>query len=310
VRHRAPYTHLLLTPRAPPSAGDPFAADPIDGESHPDERIATKGVASSPRTRATPLATYVRVDFGRQRRLRMGLLAALPKRYVRCVVDVNDVDLRVSRSASVSAPQRSTPALSRRRQTAPACWRELAERATPACPCPHRRLAESSAALADLTAAAVAPSLIAPLTFPTSRRAGFFRFLRTSSMRSGWSLGPSRRTHVNDVKSQQPRGVTTPTSHKSPQDSSGQADADECSATIWIVRATPAARSASRDSARQPTSMTRPRAAAVLLTHDRTAAGLEPGFTRHFEFDHTTLRATCLHAGRGLSRPGLARARD
>jgi hypothetical protein len=147
----------------------------------------------------------------------MGLLAALPKRYVRCVVDVNDVDLRVSRSASVSAPQRSTPALSRRRQTAPACWRELAERATPACPCPHRRLAELSAALADLTAAAVAPSLIAPLTFPTSRRAGFFRFLRTSSMRSGWSLGPSRRTHVNDVKSQQPRGVTTPTSHKSPK---------------------------------------------------------------------------------------------
>jgi hypothetical protein len=165
----------------------------------------------------SPSSPYVRVDFGRQRRLRMGLLAALPKRYVRCVVDVNDVDLRVSRSASVSAPQRSTPALSRRRQTAPACWRELAERATPACPCPHRRLAESSAALADLTAAAVAPSLIAPLTFPTSRRAGFFRFLRTSSMRSGWSLGPSRRTHVNDVKSQQPRGVTTPTSHKSPK---------------------------------------------------------------------------------------------
>jgi hypothetical protein len=168
----------------------------------------------------SPSSPYVRVDFGRQRRLRMGLLAALPKRYVRCVVDVNDVDLRVSRSASVSAPQRSTPALSRRRQTAPACWRELAERATPACPCPHRRLAESSAALADLTAAAVAPSLIAPLTFPTSRRAGFFRFLRTSSMRSGWSLGPSRRTHVNDVKSQQPRGVTTPTSHKSPFHSS------------------------------------------------------------------------------------------
>jgi hypothetical protein len=25
----------------------------------------------------------------------MGLLATLPKRYVRCVVDVNDVDLRV-----------------------------------------------------------------------------------------------------------------------------------------------------------------------------------------------------------------------
>jgi hypothetical protein len=121
---------------------------------------------------------------------------------------------RLAVSVGVRVPaSRSTTISLTTRTDAPACWRELAERATLAWPWPHRRLAGSSAALADLTATALAPSLIAPLTFPTSRRAGFFRFLRTSSMRSGWSLRPSRRMHVNDVKSQQPRGVTASTSH-------------------------------------------------------------------------------------------------
>jgi hypothetical protein len=51
-------------------------------------------------------------------------------RYVRCVVDVNDVDVRVLAVCVGCRRPSLAVRLSRRRQTAPARWPELAEGAT------------------------------------------------------------------------------------------------------------------------------------------------------------------------------------
>ena len=122
---------------------------------------------------AIATATYVRVDFGRQRRLLMGPLAALLKRYVRCVVDVNHVDLRVfAVGVGVGAPSLAvnnrplTTRTYRARVVAGArggCAARVRDRTGAGGGRRQRSLISRRLPLGS--------SLIAPLTFPTSRRA-------------------------------------------------------------------------------------------------------------------------------------------
>jgi hypothetical protein len=108
----------------------------------PRHRKVAKGVARVLGELATPFVakrspgagdvghSYValcEVDFWRQRRPRMGPFGVPPKRYVRCVVDVNDVDVRVLAVCVGCRRPSLAVRLSRQRQTAPVRWPELAE---------------------------------------------------------------------------------------------------------------------------------------------------------------------------------------
>ncbi len=89
----------------------------------------------------------------------MGLLGALPKRYVKCVVDANDVDLRVfAVRVGVGAPSHTVNnrAFTTRSGRVQHGCPELAEGA-PRCPRRHRAWRRVPAAIADLMAAACAP---------------------------------------------------------------------------------------------------------------------------------------------------------
>jgi hypothetical protein len=77
-----------------------------------------------------PSVALCEVGFGRQRRLRTGLLAAPPKRYVRCLVDVNDVSLRaLAVGVGVGAQLRGQQQFPLHEdRPSPAWWPALADR--------------------------------------------------------------------------------------------------------------------------------------------------------------------------------------
>jgi len=118
-------------------------------------------------------------------------------------VDVDDVDSRVfAVGVGCRWPQRRSPALTTGMDRA--WWPEL-QGGCNACPAVAPALAEVAGGARHLGCPRV-PSLIAPLTFPTSRPA-VSSLLSYSPRRQARDRNRPRQRHVQHVKPQRPRDV-------------------------------------------------------------------------------------------------------
>ena len=192
-----------------PSAG---AAIDLEG------RRATGPRARRPRQRRGPLeACMVQLDFGCERREGAACETVSAPRYgevANDVSDVNEVDALVSRPCTSEAQHLEVCTMPR------GSWARGIRRggAQPTIACPS--LPGRTGSLRDpprprrRRQAAMGRSLIASLTFPAVPQPRFRSFMSYVVSASGHGPERPHRSHVNDVKLQQPRGATTSAAHE------------------------------------------------------------------------------------------------
>ena len=161
-------------------------------------------------------------------------------RYVRSVIDVNDVnELGAHLHGSAARVRPSRRAL---RLRSPASTRWITSDACEASSVAAGPRAIHRTALALVDAAAVACSLRGAVTFPS----GLPR-LRSFMSYAAWASAARptapRRSHVNDVNPKQPRHVHRPPAHKATKHASGAGEPGDRNATYPITRTKSTARS-------------------------------------------------------------------
>lgn len=146
---------------------------------------------------------------------------------VRDVIDVNDVDVVLVAQERSSVGSTTTVAVPRRSGSTPTAQWAARE------PSSRRRLGiDTPLVLANVERGATDLFPVAPLT---SRRVGtpasVVFVYGVDALASGPS--PPRRLHVRYVKCQEPRGLTTSTSHNSWKGSLATLPGPACSALFW-----------------------------------------------------------------------------